>query len=262
MQQRVAAEIVRNIHIRIAIAVIVTPSHTKGDSGFVYPGLLSYVGEVHVAVVVQQRVALAVARIEERGRKVLARVQIAAYVEIQFAVVVIVSGGGYSDEITITFRFQARAFGDVNELSFGCVLRIGDVLIKSAGAGIAAKKEIFVAVVIEIGEDADVDAGQVRRQTDVFRYVNEDAVIVLVKARLPAVAKVDVVPTVVVVINRRDPGRAVLDDAELLRLPGGRGEKRITVRHEVQTGASRDVCESSTVTSHGLTVNQLLFVDF
>ena len=55
-----------------------------------------------VSVVAKQTIAFAVARVEERRGKMLARVQITAGLEIQIAVVVVVGRGGDNNEITIT----------------------------------------------------------------------------------------------------------------------------------------------------------------
>ncbi len=82
VQERVAPEVVDHIHVGIAVAVIVSPGHAQRDACLMYPGFLCHVRKVKVAVVVKQRVAFAVARVEEGRRKILARVQIAADVQI------------------------------------------------------------------------------------------------------------------------------------------------------------------------------------
>src|SRR5262245_1414395 len=99
--------------------------------------------------------------------------------------------------------------------------------------GVTAKKNVFVAVVIEISEDADVYAGQRCGQAHLRCDINERTVIVPIEARLLTVAAKDVVPAVVVVINGRDAGRAVLDNGEHLRLPLRSGKERVAMRDEI-----------------------------
>ena len=55
-----------------------------------------------VSVVAIETVAFAITRVEKSRRQMLARVQITARVEVQIAVVVVVSSRRDNDEITIT----------------------------------------------------------------------------------------------------------------------------------------------------------------
>src|SRR5262249_1484967 len=105
-----------------------------------------------------------------------------------------------------------------------------NVFEEATAIGEATEVSVFVAVVVEVSEDADVDARHVFRQTCFDSCIHKSAVAaIVVKTRSRAVGEKDVVPAIVVVIHYRHSGWSILDDLECLRLPRGCEEVRIEV---------------------------------
>src|ERR1041385_8962629 len=98
------------------------------------------------------------------------------------------------------------------------MLRIDRHIFEDAAAiGEAAEVSVLVTVVVEVGEDAHVDARHVVRQACLAGYVFKSTVATIaVETWSCAVGEEDVVPAVIVIIDRRDTGWTILDDLECL----------------------------------------------
>ena len=105
-------------------------------------GLLGDVGEAAVALVAIQPVRLAVAGVEGR-RNVQARLEVAADVQVEVAVVVDVAPRGDRGAAVLT---DSRLCSGVRE---GAITVGAEELVGLEGAG---DEHVFVAVVVEIGE--------------------------------------------------------------------------------------------------------------
>src|SRR5215208_3528938 len=103
------------------------------------------------------------------------------------------------------------------------MLRVDRYVFEEATAiGEAAEEGIFVTVVVEVREDTHIYARHIFRQARLESCVGKSTVAaVSVKTWTRAVGEEDVVPTIVVIIDRGDAGWTILDDLECLRLPCG-----------------------------------------
>src|SRR6185503_7681414 len=171
-------------------------------------------------------VAFAVARVEERRRKMFARVEITSGIEIQIAVIVVVSRRGDYDKITVTVFDYSRGISHLDELAARRLLRINGYVFEDATTiGEATEVSVFVTVVVEVGENTDINARHVFRQTRFDSCIHKRAVAtIVVKTWLRAIGEKDVVPAIVIVIDYRHSGWSILDDLECLWLPCGREE--------------------------------------
>ena len=119
----------------------------RSEPAFAYASLGGDVGTAEVALVAQQDIAYTVARVEKRCRQLGARIQIAPEVQIQLAVIVVIGGGGDRDQM-------APQPGLLTHVRVPAVV----IAIHAVQVRGPAKKEIFITVIIEVGEQGDVDA--------------------------------------------------------------------------------------------------------
>ena len=125
-----------------------------------------FIGEAKVAIVSKEAVPLTVSRIEERGGEIFARVEVPAKVEIEAAVVVIVSGRGHGDKISA----ETGVLGDLGKGAVGIVSE-ETILVRKA-----AEEQVLVTVIIEVGEDSNVDTEHFRGQAGLLGHVGERAI--------------------------------------------------------------------------------------
>ena len=208
-----AAEVVRDVQVRCAVAVGVTPrtGETVAVVFCVEAGSCRAVNEVPISFIMEKKIGRAIARVEIRRRVVvlieaeIIGVETKVDVEAAIAIVVGQSGMGECAQRRLGEGKRARL---VFELSVA-------LIDEEKRAGIAYDEQILQATIFEIGEQRagsgikDSDAGFFR---DVFeRAVAAVSVEAVWQAR--RLTDVEVVETVVVEISCSDAVVAVNVDA-------------------------------------------------
>jgi len=115
----VPAEIVDDVQIRKAVAIVVAPYRAQAQSQLADPGLFGDIGEGTIPVVVVELIGQTVSRIES-GRNIRPRVQISPDIEIEKAVIVVIGPGS---DCRTAILGDPRLLSDLSERSVSVVMK-------------------------------------------------------------------------------------------------------------------------------------------